>query len=276
MNNQFLPVFSVDWAGLLKKLENVRGDYGILAPFHVYNALLDRIRKFNKPFFIDSGVFESKDKPWCYQLNSEFKQDRWVREYRLSSEENLRQKIRYYLDRCTLFSPDYVFAPDVIGEPILSLYLARLSRAEYQSKPRPYRLIGVVQIGHILYNSPLIPIPFQNSILPHYGTPKSFVASLISEYRNIGYDYIALGGLLKAEPTAPIGLKFGLSVQELDDLLAWTRPNFVLGGLALTRLEVLKKHRVWADSTNWLWWDARYDPQRFGHRDALQDVVGST
>ncbi|MEG3438298.1 hypothetical protein V0288_14305 [Pannus brasiliensis CCIBt3594] len=276
MNDQFLPVFSVDWAGLLKKLEKVQGDYGILAPFHVYNALLHRIREFNKPFFIDSGVFESKDKPWYYQLHSEFKQDRWVREYRLASEENLRQKIRYYLDRCTLFSPDYVFAPDVIEEPILSLYLARLTREEYQSKPRPYRLIGVVQTGYILYNSTMLPMPYQNSIFPHYSTPKSLIASLISEYRNIGYDYIALGGLLKAEPTAPIGLKFGLSVQELDDLLAWARPNFVLGGLALTRLEVLKKHRVWADSTNWLWWDARYDPQRFGHRDALQEVVGST
>jgi hypothetical protein len=71
----------------------------------------------------------------------------------------------------------------------------------------------------------------------------------------------------------PMGLKFGLSNQELDDLLGWSRPQFVLGGLALTRLEVLKKHNVWADSTNWLWWDKRYDRSRFGARNALQEVV---
>lgn len=273
MNEQFLPVFSVDWAGLLKKLEKIEGNYGILAPFHVYNALLYQIRDLEKPFLIDSGVFESKDKPWYYQIHCEFRDNRWIRKFRLAPEEDLRQKIRSYLDRCNLFSPDYVFALDVIREPILSLYLAHLSWEEYQSKSRPYKLIGVVQVGQTIYEWQFPPIPLQTSFPPYYNSPKSFIAPLISEYKNIGYDYIALGGLLKAEPTAPMGLKFGLSPQELDHLLTWSRPDFVLGGLALTRLEVLKKHKLWADSTNWLWWDSRYDYQRFGHRNALQEVV---
>jgi hypothetical protein len=73
----------------------------------------------------------------------------------------------------------------------------------------------------------------------------------------------------------PTGLKFGLSPQQLDELLTWTRPNFVLGGLALSRLEILKKYQVWADSTNWLWWNGKYDYQRFGKRNLLQEVVKS-
>jgi hypothetical protein len=99
---------------------------------------------------------------------------------------------------------------------------------------------------------------------------------LISEYRNIGYDYIALGGLLKPDYKKRTGLRFSLSIQELDELLTWSRPDFVLAGLALTRLEVLKKHQVWADSTGWLWWDVRYDSQRFANWNALQEVANST
>jgi hypothetical protein len=273
MTPNFLPIFSVDWSGLLKKLKNIQGEYGILAPLPCYDKLLTDIRKLDKPFFIDSGVFHSKDQPRFYQLYCEFKNQRWVREFRLASEQQLRQKVKDYLARCDKFSPDYVFAPDVIGEPLLSLYLARLSWEEYWHKARTYTLIGVVQVGNSLYNWQEKPVPLQDSLPLHYKSPRSFLAPLISEYRNIGYKYIALGGLLKAAPTRQTGLKFGLSPQELDELLTWSRPNFVLGGLALTRLEVLKKHRVWADSTGWLWWDARYDYKRFGHWNALQDIL---
>ncbi len=274
MNRHFLPVFSLDWAGLLNKLENVEGDFGILAPVSCYNKLLMRIRELNKPFFIDSNVFENQGNPWYCQLYCEFIHNRWVRELRLADELQLRQTIKNYLARCDNFSPDYVFAPDVIREPLLSLYLARLSWEEYWRKPRAYALIGVVQVGAVLYNWRQKPVPQLDSFPPHYDSPRSFLVSLISAYREIGYQYIALGGLLKADTTMPTGLKFGLSPQKLDELLAWSRPEFVLGGLALTRLEVLKKHNVWADSTNWLWWDARYDQQRFGNRNALQESLG--
>jgi hypothetical protein len=272
--NKFLPIFSLDWSGLLKKLKDVEGNYGVLAPISTYDKLLRSIRELGKPFFIDSGVFENQDCPWCYQLHCEFKNDRWVRELRLASEQQLRQKIRNYFERCDSFSPDYVFAPDVFGEPLLSLYLARLSWEEYWRRSRPYDLIGVVQVGAALYNWQEKAVPQSDSFLPHYDSPKSFLAPLISAYRNIGYQYIALGGLLKADTTMPTGLRFGLSAEELDELLTWSRPEFVLGGLALSRLEILRKHEVWADSTNWLWWDARYDYQRFGHRNALQEVLG--
>lgn len=96
---------------------------------------------------------------------------------------------------------------------------------------------------------------------------------LISAYREIGYQQIALGGLLQTDKTRTTALKFGLAPEELDELLTWSRPKFVLGGLALSRLEVLKKHNVWADSTGWLWWDARYEPKRFEHRNALQETI---
>ena len=155
----------------------------------------------------------------------------------------------------------------------MSLYLARLSWEEYWLKPRPYNLIGVVQVGSLLYDWQEQPVPIWNSLPPHYYSPKSFLAPLISEYRNIGYKYIALGGLLKPDSKKRTGLKFGLSLQEFDELLAWSRPDFVLGGLALTRMEVLQKHQVWADSTGWLWWDARYDYQRFGDRNVLEEVT---
>lgn len=276
MERKFLPVFSLDWTGLLKKLSNIEGDYGVLAPVCCYDKLLTNIRKLNKPFFIDSGVFDNKNYPWYSQLNCEYKNERWTYEYRLASEQQLRQKIQNYLNRCDKFSPDYVFAPDAIAEPLLSLHLARLCWEEYLYKSRTYTLIGVVQVGSTLYNWQEKSVPQLDSLPLHYKSPRSFLAPLISEYRNIGYKYIALGGLLKADCTRKTGLKFGLSPQELDELLTWSRPNFVLGGLALTRLEVLKKHQVWADSTGWLWWDARYDYQRFGHRNALQEVANAT
>ncbi len=273
-SHQFLPIFSLDWTGLLKKLKSVEGNYGILAPISCYDKLLNNIRELSKPFFIDSGVFESEECSWYCQVQCEFKENRWVRELHLASEQILRQKINQYFTRCDRFSPDYVFAPDVFGEPLVSLYLARLSWEEYLRWPRTYNLIGVAQVGAILYNWPQKPVPQSGSFPPHYDSPKSFLAPLLSTYREIGYKYIALGGLLKADSTMPMGLKFGLSPEELDELLAWSRPNFVLGGLALTRLEVLKKHNVWADSTNWLWWDARYDKERFGHRNVLQEILG--
>jgi len=274
LEKKFLPIFSMDHAGLLRKLKDIEGEYGILAPLACPKNLLKDIRDTGKLFFIDSGVFENQDCPWYYQLHCKFQNNRWVRELRLALEQQLRQKIRNYLERCDCFSPDYVFAPDVFGEPLLSLYLARLSWEEYWRRSRPYDLIGVVQVGAVLYNWQEKAVPQSDSFLPHYDSPKSFLAPLISAYRNIGYQYIALGGLLKADTTMPTGLRFGSSAEELDELLTWSRPEFVLGGLALSRLEILRKHEVWADSTNWLWWDARYDYQRFGHRNALQEVLG--
>lgn len=274
VTKKFLPVFSIDWAGLLKKLRGIEGEFGVLAPICCYDKLLEQIRDLRRPFFIDSGVFETRGHLWHYQIRHEFKGDRWVREWHLASERKLRQAIGDYLARCDRFHPDYVFAPDIFDEPLLSLYLARLSWEEYQKRARSYQLIGVVQLGHALYNWKEKPVPLPDALPLHYESPKSFLAPLISEYRNVGYENLALGGLLKPTSTMPTGLKFGLSVEELDSLLTWSRPEFVLGGLALTRLEVLKKHGVWADSTNWLWWDARYDEKRFGHRDAIREVVG--
>jgi hypothetical protein len=280
---KFLPVLSVDWLGLLKRLKDIEGEYGILAPISCHNSLFQKIRGLGKPFFIDSGVFEKNIGkfhetllPWHCQIHCEFRDGRWVRELKLAQEQQLRQQIRNYFQRCDRFNPDYVFAPDVYGEPLLSLYLARLSWEEYWNQPRTYTLIGVVQVGEPLYNWHEPPVPQADYLLPHYRSPKSFIAPLIGAYRDIGYQHVALGGLLKSDRAMPTGLRFGLSPEELDDLLSWTRPEFVLGGLALSRLEVLKKHQIWADSTNWLWWDARYDRDRFGDRNALQEVVTAT
>jgi hypothetical protein len=176
MKNKFLPVFSVDWYGLLKRLKNVEGEYGILAPISCYKKLLISIRDIGKPFFIDSGVFENKGCPWYYQLHCEFKNERWVRELRLASEQQLRQKVKNYLDRCDNFSPDYVFAPDIFGEPLLSLYLARLTWEEYWRCSRAYTLIGVVQVGSVIYNWFQKPVPYSDSFPPHYDSPKGCVA----------------------------------------------------------------------------------------------------
>lgn len=273
VNKKFIPVFSVDWIKRLELLQNIQGDYGILAPYSCYDKLLHKIRSLEKPFFIDSGIFDNKQKSCYYQIHCEFKNERWIREQNLANEKKLRQTINNYLKRCNYFAPDYVFAPDIIREPLISLYLAKLSLEEYYNQPRCYQLIGVVQVGESLFNSTEKPVPSPDSFLPYYYSPKSFLVSLISEYRNIGYKYVALGGLLKPDARKKTGLKFGLSIQELDKLLTWSRPDFVLGGLALTRLEVLKKHKVGADSTGWLWWDSRYDFHRFSHRNPLQEVV---
>lgn len=284
MNNSFLPVFAVNRLNLLKKLQRVEGEFGLLATFVESDNFLQILRTQGKPYFIDSGVFEKRDhpwyssnsQPWYYQIECNYKGNRWVREPRLAEQQKFQNLMRDFFNRCDQFEPDYVFAPDVIREPLLSLHLARIAWQEYSSKPRPYQLIGVVQVGEGLYNWQDNFQPHQEVLLPHYYSPKSFLASLISEYKEIGYQKIALGGLLRAESTMPMGLKFGLSNEQLDELLAWSRPDFVLGGLALSRLEVLRKHRVWADSTNWLWWDARYDQQRFGDRDALQEVFATS
>ena len=269
----FLPVFSLDWTGLLTRIKGVQGNFGILAPISCYDKFLNGVRDLGQPFFIDSGVFTISKTFDYFQLNCGFKNQQWFREMQLANEADLRKTIRDYFRRCDLFSPDYVFAPDLIGEPLISLYLARLSWEEYWEQPRPYHLIGVVQVGAILYNWTEKPVPSQDTFPPYYYSPKSFLTSLISEYRNIGYKYVALGGLLKRDSTKRTGLKFGLSIPEFDELLTWSRPDFVLGGLALTRLNVLKKHKVWADSTGWLWWTPRYDYKRFQHRNALQEVI---
>ena len=135
---------------------------------------------------------------------------------------------------------------------------------EYHRKRRNYKLIGVVQVGYSLY---------EMSEIVSYLDTKQFLSALICEYRRLGYTYVALGGLLKADKSSnTTGLKFGLSNSELDQLLSWTRPNFVLGGLALTRLPILKKYQVWADSSGWIWWNERYDGSRFAERDVMAEV----
>lgn len=270
----FLPIFSMDWFGLLRRIQKIEGNYGVLAPINCSDNFLRDVRTLNKPFFIDSAIFEKAKCPWYYQPSKEFSGNRWIRRDHLAGERVLRQFITGFFERCDLFSPDYVLTPDIFNEPLLSLHIARIAIDEYSTKPRTYELVGVVQVGYTLYTQQDCYVPLQKDApLPHYKSVRSFLAPLISEYKNIGYEQIALGGLLKAESTMPTGWKFGLSPEQLDDLLSWSRPNLVLGGLALTRLEVLKKHNVWADSTNWLWWDSRYDYERFGHRNALHEVV---
>lgn len=273
-SHKFLPVFSLDWLGLLEKIKKIEGDYGILAPISSSSNLLASVRDFGKPFFIDSGVFERQSHPWYCQQYSEYENNRWIRHIGLASEQNLRQKIRDYLEKCDRFSPDFVFAQDIFGEPLLSLYLAKLSWEEYWQQPRNYKLIGVAQIGYPIYNWHSKLVPQLDSFPPHYESPKSFIASLISAYRDIGYKYIALGGLLQVDKNKNTGLTFGLSLDEFDELLTWSRPEFVLGGLALTRMEILKKHKVWADTTGWLWWNELYDRERFSNRDVFQEYFG--
>lgn len=273
MEPSFLPIFAVNRLNLLKKLENLQGEFGILGTIVESDNFLNSLCETKKPYFIDSGVFDDSKNAWYQKTRSVFENGRWVRRTGLADPQDLRAWIISFLGRCQKFNPDYVFAPDIIGEPLLSLYIARLTWEEYCIKQYSYQLIGVVQAGYPLYNWPSNDIPQPDALLPYFNTAKSFLSSLMSEYRNIGYQYIALGGLLKADSAMPMGLKFGLSNQEFDHLLSWSRPDFVLGGLALSRLDVLKKHGVWADSSNWLWWDERYDYERFGHRNALQEVL---
>jgi hypothetical protein len=273
MEHTFLPVFAVNRFNLIRKLDAIQGDFGVLGTTIESDNFLNGLRQLGKPLFIDSGVFETGRNAWYQTTLSVFQDGRWIRENRLSDVKLLKKWIGDFLDRCEKFDPDYVFAPDILNEPILSLYLARLAWEIYSSKNYGYQLIGVVQVGHSLYNWQSTDAPQLDGLPPYFSTAKSFLSPLISEYRNLGYQYVALGGLLKADSTMPTGLKFGLSNEKLDDLLGWSRPNFVLGGLALSRLEILKKHNVWADSSNWLWWDKRYDFKRFGHRNVLQEVV---
>lgn len=258
---------------MLRKLVDIEGEYGILAPTHCSDNFLSHLRTVDKPYFLDCGVFQQQTCPWYCRIDCHYDKGQWHRDVLLLEEPELRLQIRNFLERYDRFSPDYAFAPDVIGEPLLSLYLARLALEEYARKPRYYKLIGVVQVGAILYNWNQSWNCQNDSFLPHYHNPGSFLAPMISEYRRQGFEYVALGGLLKADPSMPMGLKFGLDNEQLDNLLTWSRIDFVLGGLALTRIPILRKHGVWADSTNWVWWDARYDQKRFGNRNAVQDVV---
>lgn len=275
-----LPVFSVNRQNLLAKLlKKTEGKYGILANQFESDNLLNEIRRSTQVFFLDAGVFRKKISNYqqanCLWYQSLEFPPNVTRGFKvvLADLPNLSEKIKGYLDSCERFSPDYVFAPDVYGEPLISLHLARIAWEEYSRRPRCYELIGVVQAGHALFNWPESPpLSSKELIFSHYSSPKSFLLSLFSEYRNIGFQKVAIGGLLKADKTMPTGLRFGLSNEKLDDLLSWSRADFVLGGFALTRLEILKKHKVWADSTNWLWWDARYDYERFGDCNAFQRV----
>lgn len=153
VKKQFLPVFAVNRLNLLKKLQRVEGEFGILATFIESDNFLTLLRSQGKPYFIDSGVFEDKSKLWYCQLDCKFTNDHWVRELKLASHQQFQKQFKIFFDRCDQFEPDYVFAPDVIREPLLSLHLARIAWQEYSSKPRPYQLIGVVQVGESLYNS---------------------------------------------------------------------------------------------------------------------------
>ena len=40
MEQHFLPVFSLDWSGLLKKLQTAKGNYGVLAPIFCPDSFL--------------------------------------------------------------------------------------------------------------------------------------------------------------------------------------------------------------------------------------------
>ena len=272
---KFLPIFVVNRSNHLQRLKELDSEsFGILATFQESDNFLRKLRDLHKPYFIDSGVFEIPQDysayssphqvPWYWQVECYLRDNFWHRRLVLAQESRLRERIQDFLTRCDRFAPDYVLAPDVIHEPLLSLYLARLAREEYHHKKRHYQLIGVVQVGYSLYEDfPRIT----------YTGMKQFVSSLIGEYRRLGYNYLALGGLLKADKSSnTTGLKFGLSNSEFDQLLSWTRPNFVLGGLALTRLPVLKKHQVWADSSGWIWWQDHYNGSRFVGRDVMAEV----
>lgn len=275
MQNSFLPIFVVNRSKHLLQLRELgQESFGILATFQESDNFLSGLRTLEKPYFLDSGVFYvPKDYsayspphqiPWYLQIECFLEDDFWKRRLVLNKEDKIREKIKHFLDRCDRFSPDYVFAPDIIHEPLLSLYLAQLTLEEYHRKRRNYKLIGVVQVGYSLY---------EMSEIVSYLDTKQFLSALICEYRRLGYTYVALGGLLKADKSSnTTGLKFGLSNSELDQLLSWTRPNFVLGGLALTRLPILKKYQVWADSSGWIWWNERYDGSRFAERDVMAEV----
>jgi len=276
----FLPVFVVNRSKHLLQLgAMVNNDFGALATFQESDNFLLGLRALDKPYFIDSGVFYAPKKysaysppnqvPWYLQVECFLEDNFWKRRLVLTKEDKIRQKIKHFLDRCDRFSPDYVLAPDIIHEPLLSLYLARLALEEYGRKRRSYQLIGVAQVGYGLYHALDNEDDYQSL---SYSVTKQFLSALICEYRSLGYEYVALGGLLKADNRNSTGLTFGLSNSEFDHLLSWTRPNFVLGGLSLNRLPVLKKYQMWADSSGWIWWNDRYDESRFKGRDPISEV----
>jgi len=278
--NQFMPIFVVNRSKHLQRLEEFgQENFGILATFQESDNFLTGLRALRQTYFIDSGVFEIPKNfsaysdpnkiPWYLQVECYWEDGFWRRRLTVAREKQLVTFIRHFLDRCDRFLPDYVIAPDIIHEPLLSLYLARLVWAEYASKNRSYQLVGVVQVGYPLYETVWLGM---NRGVNYLQSRNGFIQGLIDQYRNIGYPKIALGGLLRASNENRTGLSFGLSNEAFDELLQWTRPDFVLGGLALTRLPVLKKHGVWADSSGWIWWDSRYDATRFVGRDVMAEV----
>ncbi|MEB3229127.1 MAG: hypothetical protein VKJ27_12170, partial [Synechocystis sp.] len=275
-----MPIFVVNRSKHLERLQEFRQEnFGILATFQESDNFLIGLRRLRQTYFIDSGVFEMPKNfsaysdphkiPWYLQVECYWENEFWRRRLAVAKESQLLSFIRHFLDRCDQFSPDYVIAPDIIHEPLLSLHLARLVWSEYVSKIRSYQLVGVVQVGYPLYETVWSGM---NRGVNYLQSRNGFIQGLIDEYRNIGYPKIALGGLLRASNENRTGLSFGLSNEAFDELLQWTRPDFVLGGLALTRLPVLKKHGVWADSSGWIWWDSRYDATRFVGRDVMAEV----
>lgn len=281
MENKFLPIFVVNRSKNLENLEKIKHEkFGVLATFQESNNFLSNLRKLDKTYFIDSGVFyfskdysaysELKEIPWYLQVECFLENNFFKRRLALANENKLREFIQQFLSRCDQFTPDYALAPDIINEPLLSLYLAKLALEEYNRTQRSYQLIGVAQVGYSLYHHSAYEENYQSL---SYMETKHFLSGLISEYRHLGYKYLALGGLLKSDSSNPTGLKFGLSNSELDQLLSWSRPDFVLGGLSLSRLPILKKYQIWADSSGWIWWDKRYDLSRFKDgRDPMKEV----
>lgn len=270
--NHFLPVFSLDSMSHLRRLTGIEGRFGILIPITSPRTVLEAARQRGKPFYIDSGIFEPRNGlDWHEQRYVRHVRGQWMRTKEIAPDEQLRQHIRQYFEKCDRYSPDYVFAPDVLGRPLESLRIARLALDEYWRKPRTYELIGVAQVGTPLYDLEWNTVPIAQDVLPHYKTSRSLIAPLLSQYRNLGYSLLALGGLLKFDPRMPMKLKFGLRPEELDKLLSWARPDFVLAGLSRSRAAVLHKHGVAADSTNWLWWNKRYDP-KFDNRNEVEEI----
>jgi hypothetical protein len=269
MQGKYLPTFTVDRAAHLKQLPPQTENYGLLLTVSAPDHLLKSARDFGKPVFIDSGVFQSGE--WYKIAQCEFIERRWQRFTIIAPDDFLKDYIRRYYARCANFSPHYVFAIDVYGEPELSLHLADLGRQVFQEQSYRFELIGVVQVGDFLYHWQSAENPGGFAPL---SSPKAIAAiqNRVNHYRTLGYELIALGGLLrKTKVASRTGLTFGLSKHELEVLIQILKPDFILAGLSLTRSRVLSTYGVSADSTNWLWW--KFDPARFQDRDPMAEIL---
>jgi hypothetical protein len=262
----YFPVLSVKRQCELAELQERRGEsFGLLVPSGCSDNMLRAVRAMDRPFFLDSGVFGKKT-PWYLMRERTFECGRWLERMRPVVEKQLIGHIEAFFDRADRNEVDYVFAPDALDDPEFSLYLAQLSQKVLESRPlkqRRWQLFGIVQAGKFLCRDAWMP----------NNRARETLLETVEAYRAAGYTLIALGGLLRQEPSMPMGLKFGLTNDELEKLLQCTSAQFVLGGLALRRLDVLKRCGVAADSSNWRWWKSKYDFTRFGNRDALAELA---